>query len=371
MTFVQRQSITSPVAGLLVFQTDVTVGVYYYDGTNWVNLTTGTPVAYVNVVSTLAGGSIGYADGTGTAARFFVPWGIAYDGSANLYVADSENNRIRKIVVATGEVTTLAGNGNAGAVNGTGTAAEFYLPRGIAYHNGNLYVAEYGAHRIRRIAAATGVVTSYAGSTNASLGSTDGLGSLARFDSPTALACDASGTLYVADLGNNRIRKITGATTGVVTTLAGSSQGMTDGTGTAAQFSGPIGVACDASGNVYVADAGNHRIRKIVAATGVVTTLAGSSQGMTDGTGTAAQFSGPIGVGCDPSGNVYVTDAGNNRVRKVVAATGAVTTLAGGTAGSADGLGTAAQFDSPRSVVCDSNGNAYVTDGNSRIRVVK
>ena len=212
-------------------------------------------------------------------------------------------------------------------------------------------------------------VTTLAGS--AIYGFADGTGTVAQFNSPQAVAVDSFGTVYVADQLNNRIRKIT--TAGVVTTLAGSGvAGFADGTGTAAQFNYPSDVAVDSSGTVYVGDTYNHRIRKITTA-GVVTTLAGSGVfAYADGTGTAAQFYNPAGVAVDSSGTVYVADVSNNRIRKITPA-GVVTTLAGsGARGYADGTGTAAQFYRPGGVAVDSSGTVYVGDTyNNRIRKVQ
>ena len=158
---------------------------------------------------------------------------------------------------------------------------------------------------------------------------------------------------------NHSIRKIT--TSGVVSTLAGSTYGYTDGTGTSAQFNSPIGVAVDGAGNVYVADENNHRIRKITTS-GVVSTLAGSTSGYTDGTGTSAQFNYPNGVAVDGAGNVYVADLVNHRIRKITAS-GVVSTLAGSASGYTDGTGTSAQFSYPTGVAVDGAGNVYVADG--------
>ena len=211
------------------------------------------------VVTTLAGsGTSGFADGTGSAAQFWNPNGVAVDSSGTVYVADSNNQRIRKITSA-GVVTTLAGSSTAGSADGTGSAAQFYYPQGVAVDSsGIVYVAGY-SNRIRKITSA-GIVTTLAGS--GTQGFADGTGSAAQFNTPFSVAVDSSGTVYVGDSYNHRIRKITSA--GVVTTLAGSSTaGFADGTGSAAQFYNPFGVAVDSSGTIYVGDLSNQRIRKI------------------------------------------------------------------------------------------------------------
>jgi len=315
---------------------------------------------FLSRVTTLAGSTLGFTDGA--LAQFNLPYGVAVDADGNVYVADAGNHRIRKISAA-GVVTTLAGS-TFGYLDGTGAAARFNFPEGVAVDaDGNVYVADAGNHRIRKITAA-GVVTTLAGST---FGYLDGTGAAARFNFPSGVAVDAAGNVYVADAGNDRIRKVTAA--GVVTTLAGSTLGFADCTGAAARFNFPFGVAVDAAGNVYVADAQNNRIRKITAA-GVVTTLAGSTLGFVDGTGAAARFSSPQGVAVDAAGNVYVADASNDRIRKVTAA-GVVTTLAGSTQGFLDGTGAAAQFATPYTVAVDAAGNVYVADtDNDRIRQI-
>ncbi len=262
------------------------------------------------VVSTLAGtltvcGSI---NGTGPSASFCGPLGVAVDSSGNIYVADTWNYLVREITSG-GVVSTLAGSaGVTGATNGTGTGASFFVPTGVAVDSsGNLYIADMDNQLIRKIFPG-GVVTTLAGSAGVT-GATNGTGTAALFCYPSGVAVDSSGNVYVADSGNNLIREITPG--GVVSTLAGSAgvTGATNGTGNGALFYGPSGVAVDSSGNVYVADSGNNLIREITPG-GVVSTLAGSgSIGSSNGTGTAASFSNPYGIAVGSSGIVYVSDA--------------------------------------------------------------
>ena len=316
------------------------------------------------MVTTLAGSTAGSADGTGLAAQFYAPRGVAVDTAGNVYVADYSNHRIRKITPG-GVVTTLAGS-TQGYADGTGAAAQFRYPFGVAVDTaGNVYVADYGNNRIRKITP-SGVVTTLAGST---YGYADGTGAAAQFRYPFGVAVDAADNIYVADQQNHRIRKITPA--GIVTTVAGNdSAGFTDGTTESAQFDSPTGVAVDASGAIYIADYFNHRIRMITPG-GVVTTLAGSTQGFADGTGSAAQFDYAYGVTVDAVGNVFVADTNNRRIRKITSS-GVVTTLAGSTEGFADGTGSSAQFNFPSSVAVDTAGNVYVADtANHRIRKIE
>jgi hypothetical protein len=335
---------------------------------------TGTPT--LKLVAGRLGGP-GDQDGTGTSARFYYPVGVVSDGAGHLFVADSGNNTIRQIVIATGAVTTLAGSpGIYGSSNGTGAAARFLNPTAMAVDSaGNLFVADSGNHTIRQIVIATGVVTTLAGSAGTS-GSSNGTGTAARFAGPTGLAVDGAGHLFVADSGNHTIRQIVIAT-GVVTTLAGSAgtSGSSDGTGTTAQFAGPSGMAVDSAGNLFVADKNNHTIRQIVINTGAVTTLAGTAgtSGSSDSTGTAAQFYQPSGLATDNTGNLFVSDTVNHTIRQIVIATGVVTTIAGsaGTSGSSDGTGTTARFNSPMSVACNGTSDLYIADRyNNTIRKV-
>ncbi len=316
----------------------------------------------------------GALDGIGPAAQFYFPAGVASDGAGTLYVADAANNTIRKIVLATREVTTLAGAvGVTGSDDGIGTNARFYSPQGLAMDGaGNLYIADSVNSTIRKLVIATGEVTTFAGSAGL-LGGDDGRGGTARFGSPMGLAYDGVGNLFVADI-NGAIRKVVLATRDV-TTLAGDmlAEGSQDGTGQAALFRRPEGIASDKAGNLYVADTYNHTIRKIVAATGVVTTLAGTpgSEGTDDGVAAAARFSYPHGVAVDAEGTLVVADFGSSRIRKVVLATATVTTLAGRDNGNSDGTGAYARFDGPDSLAYDGAGNLLVTDsGNHTLRQV-
>ncbi|TAE30507.1 MAG: T9SS C-terminal target domain-containing protein [Candidatus Kapaibacterium sp.] len=318
-------------------------------------------------VSTLAGdGTLGFRDAAGAGAQFNAPVGVAFY-AGNMFVADGDNNRVRRIT-PTGVVTTFAGSGAFVSVDGTGAGASFAAPHGIAADaSGNLFVADYVTHRIRVISPG-GAVTTLAGGT---AGWNDATGAAAQFNGPVGVAF-AGGIVYVSDLIGHRIRKIT-YPGGVVTTLAGSGgMGSADGTGLAAQFNNPRGIAVDAAGNVYVADQSNNRIRKITPA-GVVTTLAGSgAAGFADGTGLAAQFNIPTGIAVDASGNLYVSDAGNTRIRFVTPA-GVVTTLAGsGTAGFVDGTLAGGRFNGAmESLAFDASNNLFVVDrGNNAIRRV-
>jgi uncharacterized delta-60 repeat protein len=320
--------------------------------------------------TTLAGsaGPAGSADGTGSAAQFNFPQAAVVDSAGNLFVADSFNQAIRKITPA-GVVTTFAGMpGSAAFADGNGSTARFERPTGVAIDRANnLYVADSFNFVIRKITPA-GNVTTIAGSPG-NLGSTDGNGSAARFYNPTGIAIDSAGNLFVSDTQNQTIRKITPA--GDVTTFAGipGSLGLTNGPGVSAKFNSPRGLAIDSADNIYVPELFNHAIRKITPA-GVVTLLAGGTAGSGDGTGTGAHFNQPQGVGVDSAGNVYVADTVNGLIRKVTPA-GVVTTVAGsaGLGNSVNGVGAAAHFNSPYGVVFNASGVLYVVEaGGEMIR---
>jgi len=322
-------------------------------------------------------GGPGAQDGEGSAAQFYFPSGVASDGAGNLFIADSANNTIRKIVVATRTTTTLAGSvGVAGSADGTGATAQFYSPQGLACDGaGNLFVVDSANDTIRKVVIATGVVATFAGSA-VTAGSDDGSGTAARFNYPHGVASDGAGHLFVTDSGNDTIRKIVIAT-GKVTTLAGTAKaaGSDDGTGATARFNFPQGITSDGAGNLYVTDSDNNTIRRIVIATGKVTTLAGSATaaGSDDGTETNARFDSPRGVTSDGAGNLYVADSGNSEIRKIVIATGAVTTLTGsaGLMGSSDGTRAEALFNGPGDLASDGAGSLVVADtSNHAIRTV-
>jgi hypothetical protein len=302
----------------------------------------------------------GSADGIGSAAGFNFPGGVAIDTAGDVYASDTLNNAIRMITPA-GLVTTIAGSmGDPGSADGIGSAAQFNQPAGLGVDGaGNVYVADQLNNTIRMLTPA-GVVTTYAG-TPGLPGSTDGPVSGALFNVPAAVTIDAVGNLYVADYGNFTIREV--SPDGTVTTLAGSPGqiGHVDGVGSAARFEAPTALAVDRAGNVYVADMA--AIRKITPA-GVVTTLAGNAyafHGSADGVGSAAQFDEPMGLAVDTSGNVYVADSQNAEIRRVTPA-GVVTTVAGVASQHRIVLGTSPRFSLPVGVALSGN-SLVIADG--------
>ena len=305
-------------------------------------------------------------------AIFPSPVGLAINSAGTIYVSDSSSNTIQTVNTSL-QAAALAGTaGQQGASDGTGAAALFRQPGGVALDGaGNLYVADTGNSIIRKVSS-TGVVTTLAGSA-LNQGFHDGVGAAAWFNSPAAVALDSAGNLYVADAGNAVIRKI--AADGTVSTIAGASgaPGSADGTGTAARFNQPSGIAVDSAGNLFVADTFNQTIRKVTPA-GVVTTIAGLAgiSGSTDGSGTNALFNQPRGLAVDSAGGIYVADTANSAIRKVTSA-GVVTTIAGlsSVAGLKDGTGIDAWLNQPRDVKVDAAGNLYVADtGNAAIRKI-
>jgi sugar lactone lactonase YvrE len=350
-------------------------------GDSFLNVTTGTLYKYYYTgisgnISLIAGsGSFTFANGTGSSASFYSPYGVTIDTNGNMLIADTFNNRIR-LVTPSGEVTTLAGNGAFASTDGTGTGASFNQPRRVVMHNmGYALVSDYGGHRIRKIEFPDGfvpnggVVTTLAGSGSA--GFADGTGTGASFRNPMGLALDYLGNIYVADSGNYRIRRITPE--GVVTTIAGNGSPISVDSSNplTASFKWPLSLYSD--GYLYVGDSFN--IRKIDF-NGQdwlgVSTLAGSgSSGFVDGTGTEASFGQINGLTSDPNtGNFFVADTTNNRIRKVTPQ-GVVTTIAGnGQSGYVNGIAMNSSFSSPSDVAFNStSGEIIIADtGNSRIR---
>jgi hypothetical protein len=374
-------------------------------------------------VTTVAGEAMvgGYQDGQGEEVHFSRPKGVVADGAGTLYVADTENCLIRKIVLATGVVSTVAGSfGTWGHDEGIGSEASFSAPQGLALDGtGNLYVADHYGTRIRKMALATATVSNiegdsnwqkpgylaYDGAGNLYLsdqdghtisrvglatqaveliagrriigGGKDGVGAEATFSEPCSLVSDQQGGVFLADTDWNTIRRVDVAS-GRVTTLAGNPDGIAnsnDGNGTAAGFNGPIALAYDGHGTLYIADMNNNTIRKLAIETGAVTTLAGSpnSNETRDGMGTFAHFNVPSGVALDGAGNLFVAETRGQVIRKIVLADAMVTTLAGkaSSPGSDDGLGGQARFSGPRGVACDGAGNLYVADtGNCTVRQI-
>lgn len=348
---------------------------------------TSIQVVCATAVGTLAGTPLvfGTTDGTGSSASFNNPSGVTFDAkSGNLYVADTASQVIRVITPA-GVVSTLAGQAAmAGFANGIGTAATFFNPTGIAVDaTGNVYVADSGNNAIRKITMPGAVVSTLAGS-GLTGAANNTVGTSASFNNPNGVAVDAAGNVYVADTYNYLIRKIT--PTGAVSTFAGvgvTNGAFVDGPALSATFSFPSGVAVDGAGNVYVADSSSGRIRLISA--GQVTTFAGGAMtNLLDGPATSVSFSWPVGVAVDAAGNVFVGDRNNHLIRRISA--GNVTTYAGlthymgsstGSSGFHDGpawidaSASSSAFNSPSGVAVDSAGNVYVADmGNHLIRKI-
>lgn len=334
--------------------------------------------AQTYTIKTVAGDSVqGFSgdNSQATSAELFWPSGLILDGAGNMYIADQRNNRIRKIS-AGGVITTIAGTSTAGYTgdNIAATTAGLYWPLSVDVDAiGNIYIADQVDIRIRKVSA-SGLITTIAGNGTSGFSGDNGPATSAEIDAPSCIVLDGVGNIYFADDGNQRIRKIT--TTGIITTIAGNgTAGFAgdSGAATAAELHNPYGVAVDGTGNVYIADYNNDRVRK-VNTLGIISTIAGNGTvGFTgdNGAATDAELHWPIGVAVDGSGNVYIADQSNNRIRKINTG-GIITTIAGnGTLGFTgdSGIATSAELDNPSDIVIDGAGNIYIADEyNNRIR---
>ena len=301
------------------------------------------------------------------------PSGLAVDAEGNLYIADSDSHRIRRVDADTGTISTIAGTGNGGfsGDGSTATAADLDHPAGITFDiAGNLYIADTGNHRIRLVDADTGIITTVAG--NGAIGSAgDGdIATDASLNTPLGVAVDTDGNVFIADTGNNKVRTVSGST-GLIDTIAGDgTYGFygDNGPGIDAAFSGPTDVAVDSDGNVVIADTGNNRIRQIDATTGIVTTLAGSGnvgymaivmEGYEPSIGSELLY--PAGVAIDAAGNLFIADTGNHRVRLLSAASHTISTV----------VESETSDDGPRAIAVDADGNVYIAESNNnRIRLI-
>jgi sugar lactone lactonase YvrE len=298
-----------------------------------VDVTTHTlvPVAGIGEGGTAGDGS------PATLAQLASPVGIAVDANGNLFIADQGSQRIRKVDAVSGLITTVAGTGDPRFAGDTGPATSVRLgsPGGLAIDaTGNLFVADRGNHRIRKVDAATGVVTTIAGTGEHGLAGDGGPAKSAKFFYPASVAIDRSGNLFIADVGNHRVRRIEAATA-VITTVVGTGEGGCAGDGglaTAAQLWSPAGIAVSATGDLFIADKGSHQIRRVDAATGLITTVAGTGESGFTGDGgpaTSARLASPAGIAVDAAANLLIADQGNNRIREVDLTTGVITTIAG------------------------------------------
>lgn len=342
--------------------------------------------ASTGIVSTVVGSSStpGYAgdEGPAASARLASPRGVALDEQGNLYVADTQNHRIRMVAQTTNNITTVAGNGtpSGGGDNLPAPFAGLTTPRGtFVMPDGTLLIADTGNHRIRRVDATSHVITTIAGSNGSGFSGDGGLATSATLFSPFSVALDPQGNLLIADADNNRLREVMAPSNTIETIVGDGGRGFSgdDGAALAARLGAPQGLALDTAGNVYIADTGRHRVRKIEAATGIIRLVAGNGVAGSGGDGaaaTAAGLNGPQGVWVESDGDVLIADTGNNRIRRVDAASGVISTVAGTGVrafGGDGGPATAAALAGPRALAQDGNGTLYIADAsNGRVRTV-
>ena len=333
-----------------------------------------------NIITTFAG-TVGWANsgdgGAATSAQLINPEGVSVDISGNVYIADSGDNKIR-MVTSTGIITTIAGTGTVGSSGdgGAATSAQLNNPIGVSVDiSGNVYIVDQRNQKIRMVTS-TSIITTLAGTGAAGNNGDGGAATSAQLNNPNGVSVDIFGNVYISDTYNHKIRMVT--STYIITTFAGA--GIYGGSGdggaaTSAQLAYPSGVSVGVSGNVYIVDGGNRKIR-MVTSTGIITTFAGTGVWGSSGDGgaaTSAQLYGPYGLSVDISGNVYIADQYNHKIR-MVNSTGIITTIAGTwTAGSSGdgGAATSAQLNNPSGVSVDISGNVYIADaGNHKIRMV-
>ena len=332
------------------------------------------------VISTVAGGSFDNDGQPASAAYFNQPQSVVVDAAGDVFIADCYGQRMREINHVTGIVSTVAGTGILGysGDGGQATAAQLSFPHAITLDGaGNLYIADSSNDRIRKVNLSTGVITTVAGDGSGSFSGDGGAATAAGIDYPEALTVDAAGDIFIADTDDFRIREVNAATH-IISTVAGtgtSGYSGDAGQATAAKINYCYGLALDASGNLYISDTSNYRIRRVNLASGVITTIAGTGtfgSGGDGGQATAATIGDPGGLAFDAAGNLYIADYGKDRVRKVNTVTGVITTLAGtGTGGSSGdgGPATAANLNGSRGVAVDAAGDVYIADsGNDRIQ---
>jgi hypothetical protein len=331
------------------------------------------------IISTIAGnGTAGYSGDSSSALHCLLsnPWNSCVDRLGNVFIADQGNSVVREIEILNGNIYTVAGDHSTGYAGDSGLAiyASFYWPTSVAVDSaGNYYIVDSHENRIRMVDVSSGIVTTIGGNGSAGYSGDSGKAILATLNSPNDLAVNNSRDIFIADQNNHRIRKISHST-GIITTIAGNGNpGFSGDNGPAvsAELNYPAGVALDQSGNIYIADQFNERIREIDASTGFITTIAGNGQSGFSGDGglaTSARFSYPVDVSVDATGNIFVADFSNNRIRKINSVTGIITTVAGnGQSGlSGDGgLATVAKIGNPSGVTLDLAGDLFITQFNN------
>src|SRR5208337_1003745 len=326
------------------------------------------PAGNFTVVSGNGTQGFGGDGGPATSAILASPSGVALDTQGNLFIADESNQRIRRVDAVTGIITTVAGSGQLGfsGDGGPATSAKMYNPISVAVdEQGNLFIADNFNWRIRRVDAATGIITTVAGNGQSTYSGDGGPATAASLSDPLGVAVDAQGNLFIADW--NFIRRVDAAT-GIITTYAGSSSAQSLGDGgpaSIASLNGPWGAAVDARGDLFIADSGNGRIRRVDAATQIITTVAGTFPGPPGGDGgpaTSASITCPQGVAVDSQGDLFIADTFGGQIRRVDGVGETISTVAGGGSGGDGGPATSAILIYPAGVAIDGSGNVFITD---------